>query len=311
MNASDELDDLNPAEELDALIRFRADTPAMTHRTLVQGRLRVMDEIHGKPARGLGRVPRRRAAILAGAAVGLGLVGSQLVGLTGTGPTAQAATVLTAAASAVESSSGPAPRQDQFVYLRILHVTSGMRQTMEIWTSADGSRQGLSRSRGFLGSNELPVETYRPAEGLRQAPYTVLAKLPTDPAALLKVLYADPAVSQDVTHNKVSRDVAVWGLIRDLVQNAPAVQKAALFKAAATIHGITYVADAADAAGRSGEAVGLPDPRLGSVQFIFDKTTHAFLGERILAQGSTTKVQFNDTVERVAVVDKAGQAPTP
>lgn len=86
-------------------------------------------------------------------------------------------------------------------------------------------------------------------------------------------------------------------------------QKAALFKAAAKINGITSVADATDAAGRPGEAVGLTDPRLGSIQFIFDKSSHAFLGERILASGNSDHVVLNDAGERTAVVDRAGQEP--
>lgn len=302
--------------ELDQLTRFRDDTPEMTNRALAQGRLRVMKEIRGRTDRAAARPFRRRVGIVVVAgALGLGLAGSQLLGVTGPGPEARAATVLNAAADAAADAANrtpmPAPRPGQFVYQRIVHVTSGMRQTVETWTSADGTRAGLVRSRGFLGTQTTTIDRYDPAAGLRAAPYTVLAKLPTDPDALLKTLYADPGVREQVRQNKVSADVEVWGLLRGLVESAPPAQKAALFLAAAKIKGITYVAEARDAAGRTGEAVGLDDPRLGNVQLIFDKSSHAFLGERIIGRGSTAAVAFNDAVQQVAVVERAGETPRP
>jgi hypothetical protein len=306
-----------PTDEFDALARLRQDIPAMSHRAQVQARLRLMNEIRTAQRRPRAWRMSRRAVIMGVAAASLGvtLVGVQLTVVGGQDSAAQAATLLNNAATVAGASTMPTPRKGQFVYLRVLHVTSGMKERAETWTSADGSQPGLTRSSGAIANISTTLDRYNPATGLRDAPYLVLAKLPTDPDALLKVLSADPAVATDVTHNKVSRDVAIWGLIRNLVENAPPAQKAALFKAAAKIHGITYVPSATDAAGRSGEAVGLPDPRLGTIQFIFTKDTHVFLGERILARGSATNVEFNDTIETIAVVDKVLQTlpgtPTP
>lgn len=88
--------------------------------------------------------------------------------------------MLNAAANALGEKSVPVPRPGQFVYLRTVHVTGGLRQTAETWSSEDGTRAGLTRSRGFLGSQTLPIDVYDPAKGLQGAPYTVLAELPTD-----------------------------------------------------------------------------------------------------------------------------------
>jgi len=298
--------------EIDTLARLRQDMPPISAHARAQGRLRLlsaMDE-HALPARpGL---PARRI-LLFGAAVlilTIILVGYQIVGPPGAGTTAEAATVLHKAAAAAVTAPVPAPRADQFTYIDVLHVTSGERQRTQTWTSVDGSRPGLTRSAGFLGSSSDVVPPYDPAGGLYAAPYTVLAKLPTDPAALLKVLGTDPYVENEVRSNKVTRDVGIWSLIRELVETAPPPQKAALFQAASRIKGIRYVAGAIDAAGRTGEAVGLDDPRLGNIQFIFDRKTHEFLGERILTVGSTTQVQFNDALQQTGLADTPGVVPS-
>lgn len=297
--------------EIDELTRLRQDTPPMSAHARARGRLRLQAEIEGSAAAPRRRPVARRVALLGAAVVALtaALVGYQIVGPPEAGSTAEAATVLQRAAAVAGATAARAPQPDQFTYVDVVHVTGGERQRVQTWTSVDGSRPGLIRSAGFLGARSEEIPPYDAAAGLSTAPYAVLAKLPTEPAALLNVLQADPYVKNDVRSNGVSRDVGVWSLIRELVETAPAPQRAALFQTASRIEGITYVATATDAAGRAGEAVGLGDPRLGSVQFIFDKRTHEFLGERILNRGSTTQVQFNDAVQQTGIVDKVGDTP--
>lgn len=79
-----------------------------------------------------------------------------------------------------------------------------------------------------------------------------------------------------------SRALAVWTLIRFLVQNAPPAQQAALFRAAARIPGIQRLENAVDADGRASVAVGLRGPRVGRVEMLFDARSHRYLGERIV-----------------------------
>jgi hypothetical protein len=298
--------------EIDALSRFRPDTPTMSPHAQAHGRLRLIGEINARPARTHRWLPGRRSLLLAGIATVLtvAVLGYQVVGPPTAGSAAEAATVLNRAAAAVFPASGPAPRADQFIYLDVLMVTSGMKQRTQTWTAVDGSRPGLIQSAGFLRTRTTKITPYDQANGLHDAPYAVLAKLPTDPEALLGVLYDQPWVKEQMRANHLTRDTAVWNLLRELVVAAPPVQKAALFETAARIKGITYVKNAVDAAGRSGEAVGLDVRGLGNVQFIFDRTTHAFLGERILDPGSTTRVQFNNAIQQTAVVDTAGKLPS-
>jgi len=297
--------------DLDVLTGIRHDTPAISARARHQGRNRLLDEIGGSRPRASRWRLARRPMLLTGAAAAITavLVAFQVAGTPAKNSTAEAATVLTLAASAVTITPAIAPRSDQFIYLDVVHVTGGMTQHVQTWTSVDGSRPGLIRSAGFLGNSSTVSPRPDPAHGLRQAPYAVVAELPTDPQALLRALYADPYVEEQMQHNGISREVAVWSMLRDLVETAPGAQKAAMFKAAALIPGITHVEHATDAAGRSGEAVGLEDPRLGSIQFIFDTHTHAFLGERVMDPGSTTSVQFNDAVQHTGVADKPGVVP--
>ncbi|GIM96219.1 CU044_5270 family protein [Paractinoplanes toevensis] len=296
-------------DEFDVLTQLRQDTPAMSARARAQGRLRLLGEIEGR-RRESRWLPARRTMLAAAGVVILtvAILGYQVVGSPDGGSTAEASTVLQAAA-AVAGVPAAVPRAEQFTYVEVVHVTSGGRQRVQEWRSVDGSRPGLIRSSGFLGSTSGAIAPYDPAAGLRTAPYAVLAKLPTDPAALARVLGEDPYVQDSVRYNNVSRDVGIWSLVRELVETAPPAQKAALFQAASTIKGITYVPTATDAAGRTGEAVGLDDPRLGNVQFLFDRDTHAFLGERILNHGSTTSIQFNDAIQQTGVADTAGSVP--
>lgn len=305
------LDDHNlEPNDLDALARFRQDTPPMSSPARAQARRRLTDEINGSRARRPRSTAARRTTILAGAAaaIGLALVGSQLTGMVGTDSTAQAATVLAAAAAAIHPSSDSPPRKGQFVYLRSAHVdsTGGERDTVESWTPSDGSQPSLVRSRGVLFNDDHWLPPYQPGSSLYQAPYTVLAGLPTDPAALLKILYADPMVRVEMDKGR-SRELATWTLLRHLVATVPPTRKAALFRAAAKIPGITYLNHATDADGRTGEAVGLFDPNLsGTINLIFDRQTHAFLGELVLSRGHQ---EFNSALEKTAVVDRVGQRP--
>lgn len=297
--------------EIDVLTSLRRDTRTMSTRAQIQGRLRLTGQITTQRSGTPRWLPTRRALLLTAVAALLSaaVFGYQIVGPPTAGGTAEAATVLNQAAAAVSVAPGPPPRPEQFMYLEVQHVTGGQTQRVQTWTAVDGSRPGLIRIQGFAGTSTHHVVRYDPADGLRTAPYTVLAKLPIDPALLLRILSDDPYVLDQRQHNSLSRAAAIWSLLREIVAMAPPPQKAALFKVASQINGIAHVKHATDAAGRAGEAVGLNQPGLGNVQFVFDTNTHTFLGERILNPGSATDVQFNTAVRRTAVVDTPGTSP--
>ena len=82
-----------------------------------------------------------------------------------------------------------------------------------------------------------------------------------------------------------------------------------MFRAAATLKGVTVYPDVTDAAGRVGDGVGIDDARLGRTVIIFDKTSYRYLGEIIIQVGNN-EVAFNRALLRTAVVDQVGQAPS-
>ncbi|GAA4988207.1 hypothetical protein GCM10023205_68920 [Yinghuangia aomiensis] len=94
---------------------------------------------------------------------------------------------------------------------------------------------------------------------------------------------------------------------------APPQVSAALYQAAARIPGVTVVPSATDAAGREGVAVAR-SAQGRETQWIFDRATHTFLGERtVLVEASDTgpagTVLGSSAVLAKAAADRAGEAP--
>jgi hypothetical protein len=303
-------------DEITQLAEFRSDTAPMSAQAHFRGHQRLLTEIAGSPGtarRGLRR-PSRRVLIALGvvAAVTAGVIGTQIAGPGATETSAQAVSVLNQAADVLDTA--PAPRPEQFVYVDVVHTTSDVtdRSDYKAWYSVDGSQAGEYRATGDW-NHTATIPPHQTSTGLENAPYAVLATLPTDPDKLLRVIYSDVWVHEQQVNNHVSREVAAWSMIRDLMETAcPAPQQAALFRAAAKIPHITYSESVTDAAGRVGEAVGLLDPRVGVIQLILDRNTHKFLGERVInppGSENAGQMEFNSTVRTVAFVDKMGQLP--
>ncbi|MFI1050184.1 hypothetical protein ACH4U3_31195 [Streptomyces griseoruber] len=100
----------------------------------------------------------------------------------------------------------------------------------------------------------------------------------------------------------------------------PAALYSALFKAAAKIPGVVVVEDALDAVGRRGVAVARLDETSGQrEEWIFDRRTHVFLGERtvqvkkgegddgLLTPGTLI---YTSAILKRAVVDAMKQPPS-
>ena len=307
-------DDLHPADDaghsdLATLARFRDGRPGPSPTTLLRARSgldrAVLAESGARRGGAVPRpAPRRRAVLLlaAAAALAAGATGLQVV-LPGQSPDAAAVT-LSRAAAAAGAAPAAAPGPGQFLLVETVHHDGSERRTVRRWVPSTRGVDGLLTITGGVMDGRRDVTSWSPGDSLATAPYDVLAALPTDPHALLEQLRRDPAVVNDRTRNLMSDPVAVWGLLRDLLVVAPPAQKRALLEAAALLPGMRHVDDAVDALGRHGEAVSLVDPRLGPVRFVFDRDTHAFLGEVILqADGA---VQFSDAVRPAVVVDRAG-----
>ncbi|MBE3010090.1 CU044_5270 family protein [Microbispora sp. NEAU-D428] len=206
--------------------------------------------------------------------------------------------VLGRAARAVTDLS---PRDDQFVKVSSQTMYEAdvvgegekesrylYRTKRTIWLSADGTRDGSLKIE-YLEPHAypgwpIPPEAYKekgtewmrlPAcNSARDTAYTNLKKLPADPERMRAYLYDRP-------HGDNPPDTGAWTAVGDLLRETyvPAPQRAALFKAAATIPGVTVTENVEDAAGRTGIGVGRVSGGVRE-EIIFDSSTYELLGER-------------------------------
>ena len=191
------------------------------------------------------------------------------------------------------------PRPEQYLYLR--EVGRDGRVNAERWYSVDGTRDGLGFNRESGGMARFAFPGCRDGRyisgserGARCTPMPAyLPDLPTDAEAMARYLNERNAhLDDDPAQNKTN------GIAKDMWQLATSrylrpAQRAALYKAAAKIPGITVVDGAVDATGRRGTGVSW---RFGkeTVMWIFDPVSYAYLGT-----ATDTTVQ--------AIVDRVGE----
>jgi len=212
-------------------------------------------------------------------------------------------------------------RDDQFVYMdsRVSgsnsedgRITTTPLHREEVWMSVDGLHDGLVREAG-----QKPVVTspyVKPGEEGWDASafYRHVETLPTDTDGMYDYL-AETAPKYSGQEKYQAMFVLAGDLLR--LSTVPPEQSAALFRAVARIPGVTLVDDAVDAAGRPGVAVARQDPDNPTRdEWIFDRKTYDFLGEREVATDDFSNVKkgtitANTAVLRRAIVDKAGQRP--
>ncbi|MFE1464456.1 CU044_5270 family protein [Streptomyces nigra] len=225
---------------------------------------------------------------------------------------------------AAADTSTPAPRKGQYIYIEsqvastypksvgdTTTVVSEELHPRRVWNSLDG-KDGWLIEPGRTGDEGITLASKVRLAGA----YDVLAALPTDPDALLRHIYRESDAARD---HEVPRDQAAFVAIGDLLTESypPAEVSAALYKAAAKIPGVVAVKDAVDAMGRHGVAIAREDATGGErVEWIFDKKTLRFLGERIVVVKSVADspfkvgtVTFTSAITRRAVVDANKQIP--
>ncbi|WP_043503124.1 CU044_5270 family protein [Streptomyces glaucescens] len=213
-------------------------------------------------------------------------------------------------------------RDDQFVYVdskvSYARTGEGMKTRIpplhrqELWVTVDGDHTGLKLEEG-----EKPMwiepDVRRGGPGWEVSSfYRHLETLPTDPGAMYDYLRETAP-----KYSGQEPDQAMFVLVGELTRNAivPPAQAAALYRAVARIPGVTVIENAVDAAGRKGVAITRQDPDNPSRdEWIFDKSTYEFLGERTVASEDYSDVKegtvtSNTAVLRRAVVDKPGQRP--
>ncbi|WP_329217742.1 CU044_5270 family protein [Streptomyces sp. NBC_01485] len=281
------------------------------------------------------------AAVVAGLTVGIGGSGQHgdgggtktaRSGVSSAGEGGRSAVATLGRIAAVAMRTDVEPVDDgQFVYVRSKvagnegvfdgPVKLGEPHERRVWFS---QRQGPVTDVGLIREHgqDWPIEVGGPdgedpkdagyPAGYDRPTYAWLAALPTDPAALLKLLYAGTHVEQGD-----DKDQEVFDRIGDLIseQIMPSATAAAFYQATARIPGVTEVTDAVDAAGRHGIAIAREDTAQGTrAEWIFDRTTLDYLGERIVFSRDTRRakagtVYDTSAVLERAVVDKRGQEP--
>ncbi|MER5852606.1 CU044_5270 family protein [Streptomyces sp. NPDC002012] len=241
-------------------------------------------------------------------------------------------------ALAAAGAKQPMVRADQFVYIESEvsyaaqsaaggPVTMAPAHTRQVWSSADGSRPGLLREKGEPDSrldDDAPVyhldgpgATPRPSTPHKKRPsisdptHKYVAALPTDADALLKL------IRNETRGQGQDPDQRAFTAIGDLLAEtwAPPQVSAALYKAAAKIPGVTVIHAAADATGREGVAVART-AHGQQTQWVFDRSTYAFLGERtVLTEagdaGPAGTVVGTSAILTKAAVDRVGETPAP
>ncbi|MET8702532.1 CU044_5270 family protein [Kitasatospora sp. NPDC004723] len=205
----------------------------------------------------------------------------------------------------------PPAQDDQFTYLRTVSHSRSLTEapdgTMarshltadtERWTAVDGSRTGLERRDG--ADSRVPA-----AQGSLNSPtYRLLTTLPTDPDALLKLIYNDTRLnhgsgSASTTGADHQAFIAIGDLLRDSV--VPPQVSSALYRAAARIPGVVAVDDSVDATGRHGVAVAqVNDGR--RFEWIFDPATLRLLGTRTVLIRDGVWGSAGDEVDSTAVL---------
>ncbi|MEU1283137.1 CU044_5270 family protein [Kitasatospora sp. NPDC005856] len=254
--------------------------------------------------------------------------------------TSEAVRLLDRIALAAAGSEQPTARADQFVYIesKVAYaaqsagggpVTMAPVHSRQVWLSADGSRPGLLREEGGsdtrLGEDgpvlrlDRPGATPRPdatrgsGPSIGEPAHVYVASLPTDPDALLKLI-REQTRGQSRSQGQ-DPDQRAFAAIGDLLAEtwAPPQVSAALYRAAERIPGVTVVGSAVDAAGREGVAVART-AHGQQTQWVFDRTTYAFLGERtVLSEvgdaGPAGTVVGTSAVLARGAVDRVGELP--
>lgn len=231
-----------------------------------------------------------------------------------------AARVLRDAAARAQRQPDVTPRPDQFIYHRTIgreRVNNVMRPFgNESWFSVDGSRGGMmSGGPGRVGGTWpgcTPVGSQKCTSRRLYRP-----DLPTDTERMLDYLYrggpTEGRVFPLVTDDPDELAFAFAGKLLGGEYVPPAAQRA-IFEALARIPGVRVVGDVTDDAGRAGVAVALPDRDNARFELIFDRSTHQYLGSRVVVLADMGTLRAGDlpysvTLLKVGIVDRLGEIP--
>jgi hypothetical protein len=339
--------------EMELLRRLRSDVaePGTDELNAAEARLVTAVRERRRPAGWSPRI-RIRTSVLTGA-VAAAVVGAVLVvGLRDVPRPARPEVVpaavtqlLDRAARAAERTPELNPRPDQFIlYKSLAMYTMGgydsagketrylYRTDRRLWSSVDGKHDGAvwwkylaprpypgwpmpAQALSDVGKVQfLPALACQSAGGPDWArhDYPHLTSLPTDANGMLDAIRRS-------TGQPSPTDLEVWRAVGGMLAESylPPAQRAAVFRAAKLIPGVTVVQGARDAADRTGVAIARIDDEAGvRAEIIFDPKTYLYLGERefvVDAAKAAAPVgsQISATAElSVTVVDATPKLPT-
>ncbi|WP_328538539.1 CU044_5270 family protein [Streptomyces sp. NBC_00344] len=243
------------------------------------------------------------------------------------------------AAASMKTDAQPV-KNSQFVYTRRTVINNegtlegpvklGAPHRSEVWLSQDPTAVtniGWMRETGkgvSMSGEDVPIETSAVdgsndtgalPPGMSRPTYAWLASLPTNPDTLLTLLYTKTKTAGDE-----SKDQAVFSTVGDLLSQTimPPANAAALYKAVASIPGVTEIPDARDAVGRHGIGITREDAHSATRdEWIFDKHSLVYLGSRSYISkdrkgklgGKADTLYGSDAVMQHAVVDQHGMEP--
>jgi len=293
----------------------------------------------GAGASGFGRGnPRRsRRAILAAAAATAALaIAATAIAVTSSGSPSRpafdpgAVRLLAQAADAAARQAALRVRDSQYMYIETTAAVTSTAPmelgstpppvprhyhlkliTERVWVPV-GKFCGPAYKRSTSANGKTAIETFTGEKcqgigSLNDPTYRLLQALPTNPHALLALIYQverghGPGPNQEAF-------VTIGDLLRNTI--APPQVAAALYRAAALIPGVTLIPHATDAIGRHGVAVGRIGPGVdGGVreELIFSKATLRLLGERSVIARTGTTTGATAIIDR-AFVSHYGQIP--
>ncbi|RSN45640.1 CU044_5270 family protein [Actinomadura sp. WAC 06369] len=240
------------------------------------------------------------------------------------GPVANASELLERAAMSAETRAFTAPRPDQWVYVESrsrrgdtpngpLSDDPADTRTNKSWTRADGKMIAYMEN-GRLERSPMIA-------GSPPSDYASLAKLPTDPDALLTWVYADMGGLGETAEGRYATAYTTLStILRDNV--LPPKLEAAVFRAIKQIPDVTLVEGRLDMSGRQAIALGRITEGYLHEEILFDPKTYGYLGERAVAirehstRGEDGTLAFRKgdlmrlTVQvKTGIVDDAGQLP--
>jgi hypothetical protein len=307
----------------------RHDMPAGHHTARRAHLMNEMTTLHPRlPVRRLLIGGLTTAALAGGLAAALVIAPTAKVGDKPPVALAGASEVLNRAATTAAGQPDLKPRPDQFVYVeskgRQARLSAGEGAPVQpvqsisrkAWLSVSGTRAGLVHNSGEdpiwicdAGSNTTGKEPKRlPEVDLRNPPgdcHNVPAyrkNLPTDPGAMRAWLFRN---SQGGNPPDVQAFVTVGDTLREAY--VPPAAKGAMFKAAATIPGVTLTGTTVDLAGRRGIAVGQTWHGIRH-ELIFETGTYRLLGERQVVDHDDS---FKPAGGKTGKPESASPAPDP